>query len=127
MVFTALWHFLAIYQSFGAGTAFDQSITTDRHARWWRVVHRSTFVARVLFCKRESFDMANPNDYAGMAALTICESLMLALNDHNILPEREIVGVLTDAANTHETAGGNDAEIEAHLGAAALHTSIQLE
>ena len=35
------------------------------------------------------------------AALSICESLMLALNDHDILPEHEIVGVLRDAAAAH--------------------------
>jgi len=26
--------------------------------------------------------------YSGIAALSICEALMLALNDHNILPEK---------------------------------------
>ena len=35
------------------------------------------------------------------AALAICESLLLALNDRNILPEREIVGILHDAAAAH--------------------------
>lgn len=31
------------------------------------------------------------------AALAICESLMLALNDRKVLPEREIIGILQDA------------------------------
>ncbi|MCC5970015.1 MAG: hypothetical protein JJU15_08695 [Pararhodobacter sp.] len=55
--------------------------------------------------------MTAPNDIAGTAALAICESLLLALNDHHILPEREIVGVLKDAAAAHENAavGDNDA------------------
>ena len=48
--------------------------------------------------------MTVPNDIAGTAALAICESLLLALNDRNILPEREIVGVLKDAAAAHEFA-----------------------
>ena len=48
--------------------------------------------------------MTVPNDVAGTAALAICESLLLALNDRNILPEREIVGVLKDAAAAHEFA-----------------------
>ncbi|MGY6633180.1 MAG: hypothetical protein ACXIU8_05490 [Alkalilacustris sp.] len=48
--------------------------------------------------------MTVPNDIAGTAALAICESLLLALNDRNILPEREIVGVLRDAAAAHELA-----------------------
>jgi hypothetical protein len=48
--------------------------------------------------------MTLPNDIAGTAALAICESLLLALNDHKILPEKEIVGVLKDAAAAHEFA-----------------------
>lgn len=43
-------------------------------------------------------------DVAGTAALTTVEALMLALNDRNILPEDEIVGVLIDAAETHTNA-----------------------
>lgn len=35
------------------------------------------------------------------AALSICESILLALNDRKILPEHEIVGVLRDAAAAH--------------------------
>lgn len=55
--------------------------------------------------------MSHPNDIAGTAALAICESLLLALNDHKILPEKEIVGVLKDAAAAHEyvPAGEQDA------------------
>ncbi len=45
--------------------------------------------------------MQNPADVAGTAALAICEALLLALNDRNILPEREIVGVLQDASAAH--------------------------
>lgn len=56
-------------------------------------------------------------DVAGTAALAICESLLLALNDRNILPEREIVGILEDAAATHENAPPGD-------GAEALHVAV---
>jgi hypothetical protein len=42
--------------------------------------------------------MTAPHDVAGTAALAICESLLLALNDHKGLPESEILGVLKDAA-----------------------------
>jgi hypothetical protein len=49
-------------------------------------------------------NMTVPNDIAGTAALAICESLLLALNDHRILPESEIVGILRDAAAAHENA-----------------------
>lgn len=56
-------------------------------------------------------------DVAGNAALAICESLLLALNDRNILPEREIVGILQDAAAAH----ANDADqTEMHKAVAAL-------
>lgn len=48
--------------------------------------------------------MPNLQDVAGTAALSICEALLLALNDRNILPEREIVGILRDAAAAHENA-----------------------
>ena len=40
-------------------------------------------------------------DVPGAAALAIVESLLLALNDRNVLPEREILGILTDAALAH--------------------------
>lgn len=46
--------------------------------------------------------MTVPADVSGTAALTICEAILLALNDHNVLPEREIMGLLRDAAAAHE-------------------------
>ena len=55
--------------------------------------------------------MDDENYYSGMAALTICESLLLALNDHNILPENDILGVLRDAAATHENAVDTKGEV----------------
>ena len=68
--------------------------------------------------------MSDHQDPAGMAALSICEALLLAVNDRNLLPEREIVGILRDAATTHENATGLDAEREAHAAAAKLITEI---
>ncbi|SEM44330.1 hypothetical protein SAMN04488103_101170 [Gemmobacter aquatilis] len=58
-------------------------------------------------------------DTAGIAALAICESLLLALNDRNILPEREIVGILKDAAAAHEHAPPGD-------GAEAMHKDVAM-
>ncbi|MEO8245338.1 MAG: hypothetical protein ABI832_23950 [bacterium] len=58
------------------------------------------------------------------AALTICESLLLALNDRNILPEREIVGILRDAAATHSNDPGEDGQPELHVAVAALINQI---
>jgi hypothetical protein len=56
-------------------------------------------------------------EVAGTAALTIIEGLMLALNDRDILPESEIVGVLKDALAAHETAAKEE-------GAKPVHASV---
>ena len=37
--------------------------------------------------------MSDKTDHSVMAALSICEALLLALNNHKILPEHEIVGI----------------------------------
>ncbi|MEI4197769.1 hypothetical protein [Roseovarius sp. E0-M6] len=63
-------------------------------------------------------------DHAGMAALSICEALMLAMNDRDLLPEHEIMGVLRDAAATHENATGTDAETESHRAVAKIINRI---
>jgi hypothetical protein len=63
-------------------------------------------------------------DLAGMAALSICESLLLALNDRKILPEREIVGILEDAAASHANVLPSDADKAKHAAVAALITKI---
>jgi hypothetical protein len=67
--------------------------------------------------------MTAPHDVAGTAALAICESLLLALNDHKVLPESEIVGVLRDAAAAHanQRPGEDDAK---HAAVAALINGI---
>ncbi|WP_127107949.1 hypothetical protein [Pararhodobacter zhoushanensis] len=68
--------------------------------------------------------MTDDTTYAGMAALSICEALLLALNDANILPESEIVGVLKDAAASHASAEGTEAELLIHASVAALINRI---
>lgn len=60
--------------------------------------------------------MPLPFDTAGTAALAICESLLLALNDRNVLPEKEIVGILKDAAAAHENAPAGEQD--------ALHAAV---
>lgn len=67
--------------------------------------------------------MTTASDMSGLAALAICESLLLALNARKILPEIEILGVLVDAAAAHANApsdspsngssGGQHAEVAA--------------
>jgi hypothetical protein len=66
--------------------------------------------------------MSDPKDPAGMAALSICEALLLALQDRKVLPEREIIGILRDAAETHENAGGSERHL--HAATAALINEI---
>jgi hypothetical protein len=68
--------------------------------------------------------MKNIPDVAGTAALAICESLLLALNDRNILPEREIVGILRDAAAAHANDPGEDGRTDLHMSVAALINGI---
>ncbi len=64
------------------------------------------------------------HDYSGKAALTICEALLLALNDHDILPENEIVGVLRDSAASHQNATGSESEMKSHRAVAAMINRI---
>lgn len=64
--------------------------------------------------------MPNTLEVSGLAALAICESILLALNDRNILPEKEIVGILVDAAAAHSNAPKDDANIVTHRAVAAL-------
>lgn len=68
--------------------------------------------------------MSDLKDPTGMAALSICEALLLALKDHSLLPEREIVGILRDAATTHEKAQGPETERRLHRATAKLINEI---
>jgi hypothetical protein len=68
--------------------------------------------------------MPNTTDHAGLAALSICEALLLAMNDSGLLPEQEIMGVLRDAAATHENAVGTVVEMEENRAVAALINRI---
>ena len=47
---------------------------------------------------------AHFQDTDGMAALSICESLLLALTDLKIINEKECRDLLTDVATTHNEA-----------------------
>lgn len=68
--------------------------------------------------------MSEQPDPAGLAALSICEALLLALHDRNLLPEREIVGVLCDAAETLENADCPEPQRQLHATAAGLINEI---
>ncbi|SEN26640.1 hypothetical protein SAMN04488077_11469 [Roseovarius tolerans] len=58
-----------------------------------------------------------------LGVLSICETLLLAMNDHGLLPEHEIVG-LRDAAATHENAVGIEFETERHHAVSDLINAI---
>ena len=55
-----------------------------------------------------------------VAALTIFESLLLALNDRNVLPEKVIMDVLKDAAQTLEVSEDADGHLARRTEAAGL-------
>ncbi|WP_430512200.1 hypothetical protein [Pannonibacter phragmitetus] len=74
--------------------------------------------------EEREYSMLIPPDVAGTAALAICESLLLALNDAKVLPESEIIGVLTDAAAAHEATVGTPEEEE--LGKAVSRLIIKI-
>lgn len=64
--------------------------------------------------------MTKTPDIAGTAALAICESLLRALNDRHLLPQGEIVGLLTDAAAAHENAPPDDDLTDLHHSVSTL-------
>ncbi|MCT8328947.1 hypothetical protein [Albidovulum sediminis] len=68
--------------------------------------------------------MSTAGEHAGQAALSICEALLLAMSDRGLLPEHEIVGILRDAAATHENAVGTELETEGHRAVADLINAI---
>lgn len=55
---------------------------------------------------------------AGLAALSICESLLLSLTDLEIIERKEAVSILTDAATAHRAAIAEAKDPEAHQAAA---------
>ncbi|EEW24525.1 hypothetical protein [Rhodobacter ferrooxidans] len=68
--------------------------------------------------------MSQLSDVSGIAALAICESLLLALNDRNVLPEREIIGILKDAAAAHMDLPPKEGKAEQHAAVASLINKI---
>ena len=68
--------------------------------------------------------MSEHSMYSGIAALSICESLLLALNDSNTLPEKAIMGILEDAAAAHESAQDSADDPAMHAAVATLINQI---
>lgn len=57
---------------------------------------------------------------SGVAALSICESLLLAMGDLKIMAGKDAVSVIEDAASAHRNAGGTEHETAIHLEVAAI-------
>lgn len=74
--------------------------------------------------------MSLHDEPSGLAALSICEALLLAMHDHKLFPRSEISGLLRDAAATHENAariaGAEAGNATSHEAAAALINRITL-
>lgn len=68
--------------------------------------------------------MAENQDPAGAAALSICESMLLCLVDLRVLTEPEVQGLLEDAADAHKGPGASDEETARNAAVAALIATI---
>ena len=68
--------------------------------------------------------MPSTSDIAGLAALAICESLLLSLYDRKILPSHEIMGILADAASAHTNAPAGPTHAVTHKAVAAMIQKI---
>lgn len=68
--------------------------------------------------------MKRLSDIDGSAALAICESLLLALTDRKILDEREVVGLMEDAAGAHRNAMTESGGDRGHRAVAELIEAI---
>jgi hypothetical protein len=59
-------------------------------------------------------------DAEGLAALGICESLLLALTELKIISEKDARDLLTDVVATHNEAATSSRTPEKHLAVAAI-------
>ncbi|MCB0069400.1 MAG: hypothetical protein KDD77_19690 [Caldilineaceae bacterium] len=55
-------------------------------------------------------DIHNSGIAAGHAALAICESLLIALVEHDVIAARDVRGILEDAAAVHRGSDGRGQE-----------------
>ena len=57
---------------------------------------------------------------AGLAALSICESLLLSLSDNELLDNAEVISLLADAATAHRGAMASATDPKKHGAAAEM-------
>jgi hypothetical protein len=63
---------------------------------------------------KEMATQARFQDAEGMAALGICESLLLALSELNVISEADLRGLLADVVTTHNEAAAGSQTPEKH-------------
>jgi len=63
---------------------------------------------------------APAHDADGMAALGICESLLIALTDLKIIGEKDARDLLTDVVTTHSAAAGASLTPDRHQAVVAI-------
>ncbi len=68
--------------------------------------------------------MSAHSQISGLAALTICESLLLALTERHVLDKQEVRGLLLDAATAHGNAATTEKNPEMHLAARKIIEQI---
>ena len=85
---------------------------------------RLAFAGNTAATNAERLSMVIDQFAPGSAALSILESLLLALNDRKILSEGEIVGILTDAATAHENTTEPGSSHDHHKAVVALINQI---
>ncbi len=61
--------------------------------------------------------MSTHTQTVGLAALTICESLLLALTERDVLDQQEVRGLLLDAAESHRNAASTADDPGIHIAA----------
>jgi hypothetical protein len=70
--------------------------------------------------------MSSGSDAAGLAALAICEAILLSLTDNAIIDQAEAQAILTDAATAHRGAALlSDGESRKHEQVAVLIEAIR--
>lgn len=105
----------------GPDTALDQS--SIGHFLQEIRMHLSLTFHRFTMPRKET-RMSTASEHAGQAALSICEAPLFAVNDCGLLPEHEIVGVLRDAAASHQNVVGTELEMAQHRSVADLFNAI---
>ncbi len=68
--------------------------------------------------ERNGTQMSRNTNAAGLAALSICESLLLSLTDLKVIEGAEAVAILEDAVAAHRGASTEAQEPQQHLDAA---------